>query len=95
MKASKVCALSVILILILMMPSCFAKESGTLSVPAADKDVEAGVSTSKDGAEWTILYYFGADCDLEASMLDNLKQILEVGSSLKVNVVMLADRSPE
>lgn len=94
MKASKVCALSVILILILMMPSCFAKESGTLSVPAADKDVEAGVSTSKDGAEWTILYYFGADCDLEASMLDNLKQILEVGSSLKVNVVMLADRSP-
>jgi len=95
MKASKACTLSVVMILILMMSSCYAEEYRNIPVRVAVNDVESGADVSGQKAEWTILYYFGADCDLEASMLDNLKQILEVGSIAKVNVVMLADRSPE
>ncbi len=94
MQTSKEFILSLVLILILLISSCFSKESGGAPAQTAGKDAESGVSTSKDGAEWTILYYFGADCDLESSMLDNLKQILEVGGDRKVNVIMLADRSP-
>jgi len=117
MKRGKLYALFVILILVLMIPSCLAREGGgdpsaaddggsSTSIAedgspadegggsASGKEVESGASASGGKAEWTILYYFGADCDLEASMLDNLKQILEIGSSAKVNVVMLADRSP-
>jgi clostripain len=45
-------------------------------------------------AEWTILVYHDADCDLEAPMLDDLDEMLAVGSSDEVKIVALVDRSP-
>lgn len=51
----------------------------------------AGAEDAK--AEWTILVYHDADCDLEAPMLDDLDEMLAVGGSNAVNVVALVDRS--
>lgn len=62
------------------------KPSGTAASPSN--------SANKAKDEWTILLYFGADCDLESAMMVNLRQILAVGGSDKVNVIVLADRSP-
>lgn len=46
-------------------------------------------------AEWTILVYHDADCDLEAPMLDDLDEMVAAGGTKDVNVVALVDRSPK
>jgi clostripain len=46
-------------------------------------------------AEWTLMLYLDADNNLEDAILDNLKQMLSVGSSKDVNLVALVDRSPQ
>jgi hypothetical protein len=45
-------------------------------------------------AEWTVLLYLDADCDLEESVLAQLESIVAAGSSRDVNIVVLCDRSP-
>lgn len=44
------------------------------------------------GAEWTILIYLDADNDLEASGLDDFKEMATVGSTDQVNIVVQMDR---
>lgn len=46
-------------------------------------------------AEWTLLFYGDADNDLEESSMDDLRELLKVGGSPRVHLVMLSDRSPE
>ena len=82
-------------------PTESVSDSGDEASPSPDETVtRQGASspaeaTSSAGSEWTILVYFGADCNLENPMLDNLRQIITVGSTSKVHVVLLADRSPD
>lgn len=52
-------------------------------------------SARAEQAEWTILYYMDADCDLEAPMIQDLKEIIQVGSSKDVNLIGFVDRSPK
>jgi hypothetical protein len=76
-------------------PASTSPASGTVKPPAAKPSGAAPVSSGKGAkADWTILFYFGADCDLEYSMLENMRQMLAVGGSDKVNIIVLADRSP-
>ena len=45
-------------------------------------------------AEWTLLMYGDADNDLELDQMEDLKEMLAVGSTSAVNIVILADRHP-
>lgn len=53
----------------------------------------AGAEDAK--AQWTILVYHDADCDLEAPMLDDLDEMVAAGDSEAVRVVAFVDRSPK
>ena len=46
-------------------------------------------------AAWTVLVYLDADNDLERPMMKNLEEMLRLGSTDKVNVIVLAARSAE
>lgn len=46
-------------------------------------------------AEWTMLFYLDADNDLEAPQMQDLQEMLKVGSTKDVNIVVLADRHVE
>lgn len=45
-------------------------------------------------AEWTLLFYSDADCDLEECILDQLDVMVKESGSKDVHVVVLCDRSP-
>lgn len=45
-------------------------------------------------AQWTLLFYLAADNDLEAAQVQDLREMLAVGSTGDVNVLVLADRHP-
>jgi clostripain len=49
--------------------------------------------TTESKARWTLLFYTDADNDLEESSMNDLRQLLKVGSSQQVQLVMLCDRS--
>jgi hypothetical protein len=59
---------------------------------------QAGVAraaTPAAPAAWTLMVYLDADNDLEAPMMANLEQMVGVGSSEQVNIIVLAARSAE
>jgi len=63
----------------------------------AERTATAGgkptAQAANDGAsEWTILIYLDADNDLEASGIDDFKEMATVGSTPQVNVVVQMDR---
>ena len=62
-----------------------ALAAGLRPTPAAAKDAEA---------QWTVFVYHDADCNLEAPMIQDLEEMLAVGSSDAVQVVALVDRHP-
>lgn len=44
-------------------------------------------------AEWTLMFYMDLDNNLEAAQMEDLKEMLEVGSTKDVNIILLVDRS--
>jgi hypothetical protein len=44
-------------------------------------------------AEWTLMFYMDLDNNLEAAQMDDIKEMLAVGSTKDVNIVLLVDRS--
>lgn len=44
-------------------------------------------------AEWTLMFYMDSDNNLEDPQMDDLEEMMKVGSSANVNIVVLADRS--
>ena len=52
-------------------------------------------AAEEEKAEWAILVYHDADCDLEAPMLGDLDEMLAVGDTKEVRVVAFVDRSPK
>ncbi len=52
------------------------------------------LGASQERAEWTVMLYLDADNDLEAPMMDDLKEMLSVGGTAQVQVVALVDRHP-
>ena len=52
------------------------------------------IGAPQERAEWTVMVYFDADNDLEAPMMDDLTEMLQVGSTPQVQVIALVDRHP-
>ena len=46
-------------------------------------------------ASWTVMVYSAADCNLEEEMVSNLEEMMEIGGDAKLNIIVLADRSPK
>ncbi|NJM54409.1 MAG: hypothetical protein HC846_14150 [Blastocatellia bacterium] len=44
-------------------------------------------------AEWTLMFYMDSDNNLEAPQMDDLEEMMKVGSSANINIIVLADRS--
>ena len=44
-------------------------------------------------AEWTLMFYMDADNNLEAPQMVDIEEMMKVGSSAKVNLIALIDRS--
>lgn len=44
-------------------------------------------------AEWTLMFYMDSDNNLEAAQMQDIEEMLAVGSSANVNIVILCDRS--
>ncbi len=65
-------------IIALLALSCGAQVAAAQAAPAA----------------WTVMIYLDADNDLEAPQMQDLREMLKVGSTAQVNVVVLADRHP-
>jgi hypothetical protein len=67
-----------------------ALPQGSRSLAHAD-----GTKSETTKAAWTLMVYQDADNSLETPQLANLKEMLKVGSSESVQVVVLCDRSPK
>jgi hypothetical protein len=52
------------------------------------------VVTAQPRAQWTLLFYFAADNDLEASEMEDLEELTQLPSSPQVRMLALVDRSP-
>lgn len=44
-------------------------------------------------AEWTIMYYWAADNDLEKPMMEDLKELMKTGSTKDMELIVLFDRA--
>lgn len=66
---------------------CLLLAGCTASVPPT------GPQAARPG--WLILYYGSADCDLEAHMMDDQRELASVAGTPEVEVVALVDRSPK
>ena len=45
-------------------------------------------------AEWTLMFYMDSDNNLEAPQMQDLDEMMAVGSSAKINIIGLIDRTP-
>ena len=53
----------------------------------------ARVYPQQPEAEWTWLIYMDSDNNLEAPQMHDIQEMMAVGSTANVNIVMLVDRS--
>jgi clostripain len=60
---------------------------------AAVTDSTAKSFTQATKAEWTLMFYMDSDNNLEAPQMDDLEEMIAVGSSTNINIVVLCDRS--
>jgi hypothetical protein len=65
-----------------------------LALPFAPVFTPAALAASPAPAQWTLLFYLAADNDLEAAQMRDVAEMLAVGSTAEVNVIVLADRHP-
>ncbi len=49
----------------------------------------------EEPAEWTLMFYMDCDNNLEAPQLNDLEEMMRVGSNAKINLIALIDRSPK
>ncbi|MCC7494690.1 MAG: hypothetical protein IT204_20190 [Fimbriimonadaceae bacterium] len=52
----------------------------------------SGCVQAQQQAEWTVVFYMASDNDLEAPQMQDLEEMLQVGSTATVNLVALVDR---
>ena len=69
---------------------CLAICLGIAAVPSRP---EKQIPSSPARAGWTFLLFSMADCNLEEPMMEDLRQMAEVGSNENVNLVVLCDRA--
>ena len=66
-----------------------------LGVPVLISTAAPAQEPAAAKAAWTVLVYLDADNDLERPMVKNLQEMLLIGNSTQVNVIVLAARSPQ
>ena len=64
-----------------------------LCIAAVPSRPEKQIPSSQARAGWTFLLFSMADCNLEEPMMEDLRQMAEVGSNENVNLVVLCDRA--
>ena len=74
------------------MNHCFRFAS--IALLALGGGVQAAAAQAAPAA-WTVMIYLAADNDLEAPQMQDLREMLKVGSTAQVKVVVLADRHPQ
>lgn len=52
----------------------------------------SGLAAQSAPAEWTVMFYMDSDNDLELPQMIDLTEMMAVGSSSSVNIIVLADR---
>ncbi|MGB8326763.1 MAG: clostripain-related cysteine peptidase [Steroidobacteraceae bacterium] len=57
--------------------------------------VAGPASAQQPKAEWTLMFYMDADNDLERPQMQDLQEMLKVGSTDALNIIALVDRHPE
>jgi len=70
-----------------------AAETAKQDTGTTASDVAAAITHPTDGQSWTILVYMVADNDLEPAAIEDLKEMLQVGSAENFNLVVLCDRA--
>jgi hypothetical protein len=71
---------------------CLVIAAGTAATPAIPES-RGPAPQPQARAGWTFLLFSMADCNLEAPMLENLREMADVGSNENVNFVVLVDRA--
>src|SRR5262249_4566279 len=51
-------------------------------------------SAQNPSADWTLMFYMDCDNNLEDAQLNDLDEMMAIGSSENVNVIVLCDRNP-
>ena len=64
-----------------------------LGIGAVPSRPEKQIPSSPARAGWTFLLFSMADCNLEEPMMEDLRQMAEVGSNENVNLVVLCNRA--
>ena len=49
----------------------------------------------QEQAEWTLMFYMDSDNNLEAPQMEDLEEMMAVGTTAKVNLIALIDRNPK
>jgi Clostripain family len=92
-----------------LVASCSSGTKGQEARPAATSSSGSGTTATtakatpdanrpaplRPKARWTVLVYLDADNNIEADLLRDVERMAEVGSSDDLNVIVLADRSPD
>ena len=52
-------------------------------------------SAQAEPAEWTLMFYMDSDNNLESPQMQDLEEMMAVGSSAKINIIGLIDRTPK
>jgi hypothetical protein len=76
-------------------PKCVATCRMVLCIVLIAPAVAGAQAAPKPKAAWTLMVYLDADNNLERPMIKNLKDMLTVGSTDKINIVALVARSGE
>ena len=50
------------------------------------------IAKAAEAAEWNLLFYMDADCNLEEYLLENVEEMAQVGGDAAVNMLVLVDR---
>ncbi|MBX7172445.1 MAG: hypothetical protein K1X72_15870 [Pyrinomonadaceae bacterium] len=65
----------------------------TLLVLALIPNLAGKTFAQNPPAEWTLMFYMDSDNNLEAAQMQDLEEMMAVGSSENVNIIVLVDRS--
>ncbi|MFX0091406.1 MAG: hypothetical protein ACFFBD_06550 [Candidatus Hodarchaeota archaeon] len=82
---------------ILILLFCLPLANGLFQVPASSSDSEQIINSEpvsvSSSATWTVMIYLDADCNLESAGIEDINEMETVGSSDKLNIIALVDRT--
>lgn len=80
-----------LLLLVLLLAGCVSNPPARNNTPVTDSPTQI---PSKARSEWTLIFYFAADNDLEDVELNDLEELTRLPDDPQVHILALVDRSP-